>query len=316
MTRRSWPIGADDRPQSRSALSLADRKTLREWLRNSVLSWTGAADNGELATAFAPLVLSPLEPARQVGDWATGIPATTRSNLELALAEAIEAWDPGRNARATILLVKLASYLGGPSVAASLLSILGKAIGGTDIERRDLAEAMAFFGRQHATSQEARDLAYRLRDAGLLVPTAAIVLLARAAKNYGAEIVGDLQILSSDVVITDPYADPREITALRRYCANMLVDSLGAPAAFKLALQAQANGAPELLESMNRFRLEARLVSDTDFELRDRLTSLAYRLDASDIPKPIRRTPASIATNDKLLAARSIESFLRGRQAR
>ena len=49
---------------------------------------------------------------------------------------------------------------------------------------------------------EARALAYRLREIGLDVPTAAVVLLSHAAKVYGADIVDDFACLAPDVVET------------------------------------------------------------------------------------------------------------------
>ncbi len=311
MIRRLWPIGVDERPRNRASLAKADTAGFREWLRNSVLSWTEAADDGERVSAFAPLVLSPTEPARQFSAWAAGLPIDVRARVRVALSEVIECWDPGMEPRATILLVRFAAYVGCRRAAACIMGLFAKPVGGTELERRDLAEAAADFGRQHATPQEARALAYRLREIGLDVPTAAVVLLSHAAKVYGADIVDDFACLAPDVVENDPDADPRVVMALRRFAANSLVDILGVQHAYVLALKAQARRAPELRAALCQHRLQLMTQTGQNVILRDRLTNKNTRVDVSGARPGIINQPPAMALLDQMARRYDLDERLR-----
>lgn len=310
MSRRAWPLGRTERPSSLAALVEADVATLRAWLRYSALSWLEAQDDGERASAFAPLVFAAVEPARQFAAWAAGLDIERRLRLERALAEVIEAWDPRMDAAAATLLVELAAYVGCAGDAAPVMDLLAKRIQGSDRERNNLAEAVAFFGRQRATPGEARMLAYRLWEGGLGAPTAAIVLLARAASEYGVGILEDLRKLAPDVVKNDPEAPQERVAALRRYTVNTMMDVLGAPLAYRIALQAQEKDAPELCDAFRRWRLTTKRDGD-EMELHDRLTWKEYRVHVSDIDEEVLSSSASEELLDKLVELTSIDAFRR-----
>jgi hypothetical protein len=276
-------------------------------LRYSVLSWTNAADDSERLSSFAPLVFSPEEPARQFAAWAAGLSIEVRLRLEAALAEVIETWSPRMDANAAALLIDLAAYVGSPYGAAPVLDLLAKPIKGSEIERRDVAEAVAFFGRQRSTPAEARMLAYKLREAELRAPTAAIVLLARAASRYDVEIIEDLKILAPDVLDNDPRADQHAVSALRRFAVNTFVDILGAEQAYKLALRAQSRDAPELCDAFRRWRFATKTISKKQMRLRDKLTWLESILDVSDIPEIVLTTSASELVIEKRIAITAID---------
>jgi hypothetical protein len=252
-------------------------------------------------------VFSPVEPARQFAAWAAGLSIEARLQLEVALAEVIQAWSPRMDAKAASLLIDLAAYVGCPYGAAPVLDLLAKPIIGSEMERRDLAEAVAFFGRQRSTPDEARTLAYMLRQAELRAPTAAIVLLARAASQYDVEIIEDLKILAPDVLEDDPHADQHEVAALRRFTVNTFVDILGAQQAYKLALRAQSRDAPELCDAFRRWRFATKRISKGQMRLQDKLTRLYSILDVSDVSEDVLNTSGSELRIDKMIKSTAID---------
>ena len=315
MKDRRWPLGASERPDSRASLASSGREKLRDWLYLSALSWSQSEDDGERLASFSPLALNPQEPARQVANWNAGLPTGDRLEVEAALADTIEAWDPARDRVATVLLLKLAGHIGGRRAAGVINSLLSKSLRGSDTEMRDIAEAVAFFGRKHATGDEARNLAYRLRDVGLGVPSAVIVLLVRAAADFGPAVVDDFRILTPDVIeerLHDPYIDFHVVAALRRFTANTLVNDMGASAAFRLALQAQRAGMPSIREALLLFRLEARIDKAGQARLRDTLTWTETIVDVSDIPLKVRAEPPAVAINDNLITKWGVERLFAG----
>ncbi|HEY0012107.1 MAG TPA: hypothetical protein VGB79_04555 [Allosphingosinicella sp.] len=240
-----------------------------------------------------------------------------RYKLEEALADTLEAWDPARDLGATVLLLKLAGHLGGRRAPGVINGLLGKPFRGSDAEMRDVAEAVAFFARKQATSEEARNLAYRLRDAGLAVPSAIIILLVRAAAELGPRIVDHLQILAPDLVeerLGGPTSDSRSVAALRRFLANVLVNDLGAAAAFKLSLQAQREGAPAIREALLFFRLEARIDEHGQAHLRDKLTLAETIADVSEIPRRVRAEPPAFAIIDDLIVRTGVDILFQGKR--
>lgn len=310
MTARRWPLGGQNRPESRAALSKANRETLRDWLYFSVLSWSQSLDDGERVKSFLPLSLGPQEPARQIGSWCAGLSTDARLEVEAALADTMEAWDPGRDIGATILLVKLAGHIGGRRAAGVVNSVLGKALRGSEVDIRDLAEAVAFFARKQATGEEARNLCYRLRDVGLAIPSAVIVLLVRAAADFGVKIIGDLRILAPDLIeerLEDKDLDFHAVASLRRFMANVLVNDLGASSAFKLALNAQRERAPAIREALLLHRLEERIDRHAQATLRDKLTGARTIVDVSEVPRLVQMASPSMAINDNLIARTGID---------
>jgi hypothetical protein len=211
---------------------------------------------------------------------------------------------------ATTLLVRIAASIGCRGGTRALGSLLSKPVRGSEFERRDLAEAIAFFARKHATGDEARELAFLLRRANLHTPTATVVLLARAAATQGTNIIAALNILLPELVGEDRFlaqgSEGSNLATLKRFWANTLVDILGPAQAFRLALQAQDLGVPEIREAITLIRLGVS-IKDGQAHLRDRLTSAMTMVDVSDFRKRLLETPASVAVNDKLIAATGVD---------
>lgn len=310
MKRRPWPPNANDRPQSRAALLAADRTELRIWLSDSIMSWESSADDRERIGAFAPLVLTfAEEPARQIGNWAQGLTVLGRDKLASSIADLLSAWDPGVSLQATTLAIELAGHVGCRRGANAITTLLTKPIRGSFIQRRDFAEAIAFFVRMHGTSNEARIVAYALRDANLSVPSAMLTLLAKAAADPNVDIIADLKTLVPDVVVERvgirATADSLSVGALRRFWAIILVDVLGAQAAFKFALYAHRRGLPSVRVALLLYRLDATMIGK-QARLVDKLTRATWNVDISDVPLKIRNTPGAVAVLDRLIKQTSV----------
>lgn len=304
------------RPRSQRELIALDVERLGDWLRASLFAWTEAHDDEGRVRAFDPLVFDPaVDPARQFANWWSGADPQKHREVEAAIAHLIETIDPGAYADAVRLLLLIGGHLGCERGLGPLYAMLAKPIRLHDQKQEAFANALAFFSANRGSSNELRELAYRLRDLEpALSPIARIEVLSRASVSLGVAVLQDLIELLPDLFEEKKPIDGSHLWELRRFWANTAVDNLGAARAFRFALEAQKRAYPQLREALEEHRLELLPVMRGDApgerRLRDRVLWRTSHVDLSDFdPKLLSLLGAQAASDCRFAKIDDDERF-------
>lgn len=255
MSDKVWPLERDSRPENREGLLIAESGDLAHWLTWSVRSWVEAGSTRQRARAFAPLVFLDDEPVdRQFAAWWQAASSRQRSNIQEAIAQAVETVDPEARADEARILLNIGGRLGSARAYGAALALLAKPVRRRTGSVDAFAEAVAYFAR-HATPQQQLMVAARLREIGRLAPVAAIQLLTRVAVGVGAEAIPHLDHMVPALFDEDDPSQHSERRQLRGYWANTMVDVAGAASAYLFGLEAHRRKLPQLREALEEHRL-------------------------------------------------------------